>query len=159
MLKSAAVHIESSQGAQNSGAVLHKAAVCGGVDAQGGESYDDLGAGLAVHGTPAAKAAVIALQGGKGLQSLIHSSLHGLVGLIVGGQRLNGHCGHVRICVVAAEGPAAVGELGVQDHLNQLLPGHIAHSGVIVAIQGNKGENGAVNALGLHIIHVIQTLQ
>ena len=28
-----------------------------------------------------------------------------------------------------------------------------------MAIQGNEGENGAVNVLGLHIIHVIQALQ
>ena len=159
MLKSAAVHIESGQGAQYGVAVLHKAAVCGGVDAQGRQGHDNLGAGLAVHGTPAAKAAVIALQGGKSLQGLIHSSLHGLVGFIVGCQGLNGHSGHIGVGVLAAQVPAAAGKLGVQDGLNQLLPGHITHGGIIVAIQGNKGENGSVDALLLHIGHVIQALQ
>ena len=159
VLKSAAGDIEPGQSAQNSGAVLHKAAVCGGVDAQGRQGHDDLGAGFAIHGAPAAKAAVIALQGGKGLQGLIHSGLHGLVGLVVRCQGLDGHSGHIGVGVLAAEGPAAAGKLGVQDHLNQLLPGHITHGGIIVAIQGNKGENGAVDALLLHIGHVIQTLQ
>ena len=140
-------------------AVLHKAAIRGGIDTQGRQGHDDLGAGLAVHGTPAAKAAVIALQGGKGLQSLIHSSLHGLVGLVVGGQGLDGHSGHVRVGIVRAEIPTTVGKLGIQDGLNQLLPGHITHSGIVMAIQGNERPNGAVDALGLHIGHVIQTLQ
>ena len=137
VLKSAAGDIEPGQSVQYGVAVLHKAAVRGGVDTQSGESHDDLVAGLAVHGAPAAKAAVIALQGGKGLQGLIHSSLHGLVGLIVGCQGLDGHSGHIGVGVLAAEGPAAAGKLGIQDHLNQLLPGHITHSGVIVAIQGD----------------------
>ena len=159
VLKSAAVHIESGQGAQNSGAVLHKAAVCGGVDAQGRQGHDDLGAGFAIHGAPAAKAAVRALHGGKGLQGLIHSGLHGLIGLIVGGQGLDGHSGHIGVGVLGAQVPAAVGKLGIQDGLNQLLPGHIAHGGIIVAIQGNKCPNGAVDALSLHIGHVVQALQ
>ena len=34
------------------------------------------------------------------------------------------------------------------------LNGHIAHSGIVMAIQGNEGENGAVDALGLHIMEL-----
>ena len=34
------------------------------------------------------------------------------------------------------------------------LNGHIAHSGIVVAIQGDEGENGAVDALGLHIMEL-----
>ena len=112
--EAAAGYIESGQGIQYGVAVLHKAAVRGGIDTQSGEGHDDLVAGLAVHGAPAAKAAVIALQGGKGLQGLIHSSLHGLVGFIVGCQGLNGHSGHVGVSLGAAEGPAAVSELGIR---------------------------------------------
>ena len=159
MAEAAAVHIVAGQRIQNRQTVLDEAAVLGRVDAQSGQCHDDLSTGFAVLGVPAAEATGSQLQLRQHIQRLVHSGLHSLVLLVVGSQRLNGHCGHVRICVVAAEVPAAVGKLGIQDHLNQLLAGHIAHSGIVVAIQGNKGENGAVDALGLHIIHVIQTLQ
>ena len=159
MPEAAAGYIEPRQGIQYGEAVLHKAAIRGGVDTQSGQCHDDLSTGFAVLGAPATEATGSQLQLRQHIQRLVHSGLHSLVLLVVGSQRLNGHCGHVRICVVAAEVPAAARKLCVQNCLNQLLAGHIAHSGIVVAIQGNKGENGAVDALGLHIIHVIQTLQ
>mgnify|MGYP007099250019 FL=1 len=66
------------QAAQSSGAFFHNVAVCGKVNARGRQGHDGLGAAFAVHSAPAAKAVVRALHGGKGLQSLIHSSLNGI---------------------------------------------------------------------------------
>ena len=159
VLEAAAGYIEAGKGVQDGEAVLHEAAVSGGVDAQSRQRYDDLGAGLAVHGAPACKAAVAALHGRQGLQGLIHGGLDRLVGLVVGGQGLDGHGGHVRVGGLAGEGPAAVSELRVQDDPEQLLPGHIAHSGIVVAVQGDEGPDGAVDALLLHVGHVVQALE
>ena len=157
--EAAAGDIEAGQSIQHSRAVLHEAAVSGGVDAQSRQSHDDLGTAFAIHAAPAGEAAVIALQGGQGLQGLIHRGPHGLVGLIVGSQSLDGHSGHIRVSLVRTEVPTAVGELGVQDDLDQLLTGHIAGSGIVVAVQGNEGPDGAVDALLLHVGHAVHALE
>ena len=159
MAEAAAVHIVAGQRIQNRQTVLDEAAVLGRVDAQSGQCHDDLSTGFAVLGAPAAEATGSQLQLRQHIQRLVHSGLHSLVLLVVGSQRLNGHCGHVRICVVAAEVPAAVGKLGIQDHLNQLLTGHITGGRIVVAVQSDERPDGAVDALGLDIVHAVQTLQ
>ena len=55
--EAAAVHIVAGQRIQNRQAVLDEAAILGRVDAQSGQRNDDLSAGLAVLGAPAAEAA------------------------------------------------------------------------------------------------------
>ena len=75
-----------------------------------GEKRRSQGAAFAVHSAPAAKAVVQALHGGKGLQSLIHSSLNG-IGITP--KTALFRCGSER----TLHGEAAAEEIGVRPNL------------------------------------------
>lgn len=168
--EAAALYHIAAQGVQHTVTVLDEVGVGVGIQTQGCQSYHHLGAGLTVGvGIPAGvqgiEATIVLLQLGQNLEGLIHPGPDLLLGLIVRGQSLNGHACHIRVCNLAADGPAAVRQLPGQNGVNELLPGHRVCAGgcggdlVVVGIQGDQSPDGAVDSLLLHKLHVRQALE
>ena len=73
-----------------------------GIDAQCGQSHDNLGGRLggrhlAAAAAEGAESAVIVLHLGKTGDGPIHGLLHRWISAVVGSQRLQGHTGHIGI--------------------------------------------------------------
>ena len=143
--------------------ILGEACVRGGIDTQGAQGHQYLGGGLAAAGSTRhlGERTVGLLHGAEPGQRLVHSGLHRFVGLVVGGQRLDGHGGHVHVIrgVGAVDVPRAAVLLQGQDGLHQRVAGHAACGGIAVAVQGDQRPHRAVGALPLYVLHIVQTGQ
>ena len=162
MAEAAAGDIEAAQRVHDADAALYEPAVGGGINAQGRQGHDDLGRGLGggIGAGDLAEGAVGVLHTGQEGQGRVHSRLH-LGVFIVGSQGLDGHGGHVHIGDLGGgdDRPAAVLPLGIQDGADQLLPGHVAGDGIVMAVQCQQGPRGTVDALLGDEAHGIQAVQ
>ena len=155
--------VEGQQAVQHVEGILGEACVRGGIDTQGAQGHQHLGGGLAAAGRARhlGERTVGLLHGAEPGQRLVHSGLHRFVGLVVGGQRLDGHGGHVHVIrgVGAVDVPRAAVLLQGQDGLHQRVAGHAACGGIAVAVQGDQRPHRAVGALPLDVLHIVQTGQ
>ena len=155
--------VEGQQAVQHVEGILGEACVRGGIDAQGAQGHQYLGGGLAAAGRARhlGERTVGLLHGAEPGQRLVHSGLHRFVGLVVGGQRLDGHGGHVHVIrgVGAVDVPRAAVLLQGQDGLHQRVAGHAARRGIVMAVQGDQRPHRAVGALPLDVLHIVQTGQ
>ena len=155
--------VEGQQAVQHVEGILGEACVRGGIDTQGAQGHQHLGGGLAAAGRARhlGERTVGLLHGAEPGQRLVHSGLHRFVGLVVGGQRLDGHGGHVHVIrgVGAVDVPRAAVLLQGQDGLHQRVAGHAARRGIVMAVQGDQRPHRAVGALPLDVLHIVQTGQ
>ena len=155
--------VEAQQAVQHVEGILGEACVRGGIDTQGAQGHQYLGGGLAAAGRARhlGERTVGLLHGAEPGQRLVHSGLHRFIGLVVGGQRLDGHGGHVHVIrgVGAVDVPRAAVLLQGQDGLHQRVAGHAARRGIAVAVQGDQRPHRAVGALPLDVLHIVQTGQ
>ena len=155
--------VEGQQAVQHVEGVFDKAYVRGGINTHGAQGHQHLGGGLAAAGSARhlGERAIGLLHGAQPGQRLVHSGLHRVIGLVVRCEGLNGHGGHVHVVrlVGAVDVPRAAVLLQGQDGLHQLVAGHAARRGVIVAVQGDERPHRAVRALALDVLHVVQTCQ
>ena len=155
--------VEGQQAVQHVEGILGEACVRGGIDTQGAQGHQHLGGGLAAAGRARhlGERTVGLLHGAEPGQRLVHSGLHRFVGLVVGGQRLDGHGGHVHVIrgVGAVDVPRAAVLLQGQDGLHQRVAGHAARRGIAVAVQGDQRPHRTVGALPLDVLHIVQTGQ
>ena len=157
------LRIIAAQCIQRGYAVLDKAAVGEGVNTQSSQSHNDLRAGLTVDGTPAGETAIILLMRGQPCQAFVHCGLDLGIGLIIGSQSLDGHCGNVHIrslLIRTSQCPAAVRlDLLAEDSVDEDIAGHFTEGRIVVAVQRNQGENRTIDALLIDIVHTVQALQ
>ena len=155
--------VEGQQAVQHVEGILGEACVRGGIDTQGAQGHQHLGGGLAAAGRARhlGERTVGLLHGAEPGQRLVHSGLHRFVGLVVGGQRLDGHGGHVHVIrgVGAVDVPRAAVLLQGQDGLHQRVAGHAARRGIVMAVQGDQRPHRTVGALPLDVLHIVQTGQ
>ena len=115
-------------GIQKGVAVFHKVAVLQ-VDVQHGQGDDGLGDAFTAGGAPGGKAAGGLLHGRQPGEAPADGLLH--TGLLpVKGQGLEGHGGGVGVGDLAGQGPAAVGQLFVQQMLQVNGFGSLVAAGV-----------------------------
>ena len=142
----ALLHIEGQQGVHSGLAVLDKAGVGIGIDAPRGGGHDHLRDALGVDAAPGGIAAVILLDRGQLGKSALGSSCHLRLILIID-QRLQRHSRDIGIRLSAAQRPAAAGQLLAEDIVNTLLADGGVGGGIVVRIQRNQREDGAVDPL------------
>ena len=153
----ALLHIEGQQGVHSGLAVLDKAGVGIGIDAPCGGGHDHLRDALGVDAAPGGIAAVILLDRGQLVKSALGSSRHlGLILII--DQRLQRHSRDIGIRRIAAQRPATVGQLLAEDIVNTLLADGGVGGRIVVRIQRNQREDGAVNTLPSDPIYTLRAV-
>ena len=160
MAEAAAVDIEAAQAVHGVHAVLDEAAVGRGIDAESRQRDDHLRGGLGrLAAEGGGEGAVVILHGAERIERLVHGGLYGVVRVIVGRERLDGHGGDIGIGRLAHHIPAAVGQLRAEDGVDELLARHVALRRIVVAVEGDERPNRAVDALIGDIAHLVETGQ
>ena len=166
MLEAAALYIVAQQCVNHGASVLHEPGVGVPIDAQSGQSGEDLcggftGGNILAVAVGGAESAVIVLHFGKAGNGLVDGLFYSRVLLIVGSQRCQCHAGHVGVCLVAGDGPAAVGGLHTQNLVNEGLScgGSTVGGRVVAAVQCQQCPDRTVVALVLDELQVAEASQ
>ena len=166
MLEAAALYIVPQQCVNHGASVLDEPGVGVPVDAQSGQSGEDLcggftGGNILAVAVGGAESAVVVLHFGKAGNGLVDGLFYSRVLLVVGGQSRQGHAGHVGVGTVPGDGPAAVGGLHTQNLVNEGLPcgGAAGGHGVVAGIQCQQCPDRTVVALVLDELQVTEASQ
>ena len=143
-------------------AALDEAGILVRIDTERTERNNDLCRRFRVRGTPRLETTVFQLLSGQADQRFIDSVLDILAGVVVRSQRLDCHCRHVDISdgcgrtSLRSNCPAAVFKLLRKNGCDQRFT---AGSIVILAVQRKQRPDRTVDALLIHISHIIQRSQ
>ena len=155
--------VEGEQSVQQGAAVFHKPGVLQG-DAQFAQSNHHLGAALPVGHPLGGEGAVRVLQPGQAGEALGDRLLYVCL-VLVPGQGLEGHGGEVRVSRSGfGQVPAAPRQLAGENVIHIHLPGGLGLGlgvlghGVVPAVQGQQGPDGAVDPLPDGLVIVPQGL-